>query len=573
MADISSILQGLIGNTQARVAAINAQADEFAASTAQIKELQTVNIEQARGLIDQTAQNAAAAAEIQFARDQAAEKAAAIAGMDISAQENEFSRSMAAYTQAQQKREQLLQAYNEKASVGFFDNPIGYIFNQLQLPQIAAEHNGYLRVQEAAAENIATRNSLLQQHKSTMVVNTAQAAKDLALQQAATEAEAAQIRLREAEAANASNIAGRRLQEAQHRNQIFGVLDSAFVKQLQVAQFEMNLADRQEARAERQKAKKQEEDTLADLNLQLQRLSQFMGLSTPVTVEILKLRPPAVRDAWITAAQNSRFGSNILESLQFLQQANIPELSRNNPGAAMAVQGFDAALDSYAGQVQRRAAAQGQKIKLEDIAKQADDQYRTDLVTGASNPGTGKSLTDPYWDQGIFNPYRAPHKALLDEAAAGTIPQLQNNVMVNAIQAVSNTLSPGAENLSTEHERTALKSVATMVANGAIGVEEAAQQVSQYYTIAALKNRDLYQYDLMGLPPQTRYMAVIDQIGFWGKPVEADLMNTMSVKKALVELAKTTDKSQADAFRQRWFVPQPAMGPSILKRLQSPAAE
>lgn len=75
-----------------------------------------------------------------------------------------------------------------------------------------------------------------------------------------------------------------------------------------------------------------------------------------------------------------------------------------------------------------------------------------------------------------------------------------------------------------------------------IGLDEAAQQVSQFYTIAALKNKDLYQYDLLGLPPQTRYMATFGTTGMFGSTVTADLMNTMSAKKALATLATGSEK-------------------------------
>ncbi len=546
--NIDAILQGMIGNTGQRIGQIQSQVGDMQADTAAMRGLMTQNMAEGQQLAQQVGQIAAQEAEVSYRIQKAQERAAATVGLNEDDLNNQLVQSMAEYNSAQEAKKQQLQRYQEIQSVGLLDNPVGYILGQLELPQVVNTHNALNAKAAAAADNISTRQQLLQQHKSAMVVNTAEAVKDINLQKAEAGVAQAQLALREAEINNISKLSGRKLQEFQHANSIFAIQDATFAKQLQVAQFQMNLEDRQAAREERQalakaklKDKEAQDAAVAEFDTQSQRISQFLGLQAPINYAMWqKMANPKQKQAWFEAVTTGEMGSNLLQSLQFVNsQGNSAALRQNNPGVAAATQGFMTAIDSVAGPLARRP--ENLKKKPEELAAEAANIYTNTVVGAAGRADSGNSLFSSKWDN-LFNPYKAEYKVLLDEVTAGKIPALQNNIVVKTLSNLAPALDPTASNLSADSQNKLMLTIAEQVRRREIGLDEAAQQVSQFYTIAALKNKDLYQYDLLGLPPQTRYMATFGTTGMFGSTVTADLMNTMSAKKALATLATGSEK-------------------------------
>lgn len=546
--NIDAILQGMIGNTGQRIGQIQSQVGDMQADTAAMRGLMTQNMAEGQQLAQQVGQIAAQEAEVSYRIQKAQERAAATVGLNEDDLNNQLVQSMAEYNSAQEAKKQQLQRYQEIQSVGLLDNPVGYILGQLELPQVVSTHNALNAKAAAAADNISTRQQLLQQHKSAMVVNTAEAVKDINLQKAEAGVAQAQLALREAEINNISKLSGRKLQEFQHANSIFAIQDAAFAKQMQVAQFQMNMEDRQAAREERRalaeaklKDKQAQDAAVAEFDTQSQRISQFLGLQVPINYAMWqKMANPKQKQAWFEAVTTGEMGSNLLQSLQFVNsQGNSAALRQNNPGVAAATQGFMTAIDSVAGPLARRP--ENLKKKPEELAAEAANIYTNTVVGAAGRADSGNSLFSSQWDT-LFNPYKAEYKVLLDEVTAGKIPALQNNIVVKTLSNLAPALDPTASNLSADSQNKLMLTIAEQVRRREIGLDEAAQQVSQFYTIAALKNKDLYQYDLLGLPPQTRYMATFGTTGMFGSTVTADLMNTMSAKKALATLATGSEK-------------------------------
>ena len=167
--------------------------------------------------------------------------------------------------------------------------------------------------------------------------------------------------------------------------------------------------------------------------------------------------------------------------------------------------------------------------------EQAQGAYINQLITSANRPRSENSLTSSRWDQ-VFNPYRAQHKMLVDEVASNEQHPLQGNPFLETVvSAINTSQDKAAPNLTAEQEQRALKTMAERVKNRELSPEVASQAIAEYYRYSMAKNRDLYQYDLFNLPPQTRYFGRIDKLGLFGKPVEADLSDPLQVKKALLE--------------------------------------
>lgn len=545
MIDLNAILGNLTGTAQLRQEAIAGQVQQMNADTAAMQNLMTVNQEEAAQVAQAGVDIAGKTAAVEYTRNKTLENAQNILGLNPDDLNNQLVQSMAAYNTAETDRQQTRKQFDQLSQISLLDNPLGWIAAQLQLPQVAAQNNALVDARDAAAENLATRQRLLTAQKSAVVANTAEAIKDIRTAEAENALAAARIKLREAEIENSSKIAGRKLQAFQLSDKMFDIESDLVGKQLQVGQYMMSLEERREARAERtaryqeeQKKKQITADKIAAYDVNLARVSKFIGTAIPMNAELVDRMPDGKKkQAWMEAAINGSIGEDLISSVAFINaNGNPAALRTNNPGVAIAAQGFGAGIESYAADVERKARAEGKTLKPKDIVDGANDAYTNDVIASASRPGTGNSLTSKRWDS-VFNPYKADHRVMLDEIAAGKLP-LQNNALVANLK-----LAQG-DKITSDDELNALKALALQVKSGKLNIDTASQQVSEYYRVAAAKNMDLYQYTLFNMPVQTSYRGQIPGMGWFGAPVDVDLMNPISVRKGLLQIMRGGTKEQ-----------------------------
>lgn len=577
MLDLNALLGQLTNSAAQRQQSVTSQLETMNADTAAMQEMMTVNTQEATQVAQTSADLAARTAAVEYARNKTMENAQAVLGLNPDDVNNQLATSMAEYNAAETQRKASKQQFDKLSQISLLDNPLGWLAAQLQLPQVAAQNNAAVDTRDAAAANIATRQQLLTAHRSAVTANTAAQVQQIKLDTAQNELAAARIKIREAEIQNSSTIAGRKLQAYQLSDKLFDIESDLVNKQLAVGQYMMSLEERREARAERAAqaaerlaAKKTQAENIAAFDVQLGRVSQFLGLTTPMTAELLeRVRDPKKKQAWIEAATTGQIGADLVGTLQFINtNGNTAALRQNNPGVAAAAQNFAAGIDSYAAEVQRKARSEGKTLKPAEIVAQANDAYTTDIIASASRPGTGNSLTSPRWDS-VFNPYKAQHHVMLDEIKSGKLP-LQNNALVKELQLLRDTDRNGtATNISSEQELTALKAVALQVKSGKLKIDEASQQIAEYYRLAAAKNRELYQYELFNLQAQTSYRGQIPGTGFLQGPAEVELMSPTSVKKSLLRVIRGTEANTAtNAMRVL-----AAQGMAFGSNLNGPAAE
>ena len=571
--DINAILKSITGTADARTKAITDQAASMQASTAALRGMMDVNVQEAQAVAATAGQIAAERAQTDYLKNRAIQEAATIFGMN--ADENNFivSQRMAEYATAEDQRKIARAEFDKLATASPLESPVNFILAQLKLPQAAARNNALVDARDAAAADIETRQRLATAQKQVTTVNTADRVKATALAEAKNNQRAAEIQVRQAQIENSSKLAGMDMQMFTLKDKAFDVQSDLFNKTLQVQQWKMSYesmqAQRQAAliaaqeRADRLKAEaknKAEQDAqIMELNNGFATVSRFLGLQTPMNVEIWKKLPDAkVKQAWVEAAQTGVLGSDLLQSLKFVTQVgNTAALAQSNPGTALAIRGFTEAL----GTATSAAAGRKENIgkKTAELANIATEDYVRLITSAASDPNAKQTLTSPQFDT-LFNPYKANHKVLITELA------LANNVVTKALQAATvGKPATDAPNLPAEMEQQALQSIVMQVQARTLGVDEAARQLNMYYKTAARKNFELYQYNLLGLPAQSKYVARIDVPGMFAEPVTADLMDFASTKAALAKAARSGAGTKNLELTQGL----PATGPFLLPKTAS----
>ena len=553
---LQSSLAGLTATTDARVKQLNEQTAAMTAETQRIEGLVSGSSAASRAAANAAAQAAAQRAGVQAEVDTTIQRIDDLFGVDPDQNNSVIQQRMAEYTSAEDARKAIRKEYDALTGVSLLSNPVTYILNQLKLPTVAAQHNALVDMRDAAAEDIATRQRLATAQRSAQLPNVAQKLKEVSLAEFEAKRMQAEAEIQTREATMASQMAGQKLQ-------IYGLSDRAlqaqgdlFSKQLNFASIQAQRDATAEDRAARQQilkeaADKRAEDAadVAELNTRLATVSQFLGLSTPMTVARLRtLGNPKLKEAWLSAA-TGQLGDSIADSVGFIQSnGNLQEMGRGNAYAPIVFRGFAAGLrsiqDSLAVEGRTNPSIAAALKKPADAAKLASERYIVDLIDSMSSLASPNSLLAERYDV-LFNPYRANHKIML--AGVESNLALRDNAMVKALQASQigkEAQVAASPNIPVELERNAFLSIIEQVKGGTLGVDDAARQITQYYTAGAKSNLQYYQYTLYGLPSQTNYMVTLPPPGIFSDPIKADLMNFASTKTAIAKYARQSALSR-----------------------------
>ncbi len=520
---------------------------------AQLLELGTLNLADAAAATQAQQQAAQLKIANDAVRNQARDKAQAIAGLDPNDAENQYVQSMAELTATQEARKKVRGQYDKLASTNFFDDPMGYIMAQMDLPSVSAQHNALAAKEDAAVENVAIRTRMLTQYTSAVTANTAGELAKQAQAAAQADAIAANVKLREAAMGLVGQQSAARARLIQLEDKRFDNLRQALGTQMQFAQYQMSLADRQEARALRRADmeakladKKTKDEAISRLDANVTMISGMLGQVGPDgkplvnSLEMIKAMPKKdVQEAWWQRAQTADLGDGLDESLGFFDKyANRQVLNQQNRGMVMAADGLKIGLQAYEDAV-RRPDPKNPLAKppaAKDVPKIAAATYQAELIASASDPKAPLSLTDPKYDR-VFNPYRAQHAVLVDQINADPkLAALKDNVMVKALGTIMGALPPGTERLSGEDEQRAIKVAVQAAAKQGLPPREIGRQISQYYSVAARKNLEFFNYDQFDLAPQTRYQAAIKTDGMFSDVLKADLINQAEAERLAARL-------------------------------------
>lgn len=523
-----------------RIQAVNTEADSQAAATGGIEELLASSRQKAVGAAETARTAATKQADVTANTEAAMLRASRTAGFDPTAVEDEFTRSIAEFNQSESQRKEVRKQFDAISGMNFFDNPVGYIIGQLNLPAISAEHNNLVDRSAAAAQNIAQRKQMLADYKSGAMVDNVAANKEIGYLKADAEFQAAQANLDAVAADHAGKIAARRLSEFQLRDKANDIRSDLLGKAISIEQWKEQRALRIEQAAMNRAAReaalkdKAEKDAWeAQMNTRLAVLSRARGMQVPMTITGVKQLPdPKQREAWLQAAYDGVFGRDLRAGIDFLAPS-ATAINQSNPELGRFMEAGNAALVTY--QQNLQADVLTGKIKAKDVPEEATARYMTDVRNQATVSGNGNSMLSAHQDQ-VFNPYKVEGKQMLRRI--DTQPQLaglKENEFVKTLRTVAAT-DPTAPRLTADNEQAAIKALVKRVEAGELTTQRAAAAISEYYRVGTATNLDATNYNLFGFAPPSRYLGVISQTSYFGSPVEADLLNPASVENAVTKL-------------------------------------
>ena len=565
--DINALLAQFTGASQQQMGQVDQQMQRMEADTQRIQDLLTTNEEEAAQLIQASAQTAAQEAQFVYKAAKAKEAYTAIAGMNPEDSNNQFVQSVAAYDEAERTRAQLEQQRSGlmrkaegMAGINLLDNPLEYLFAQLALPTVAAQHNSVLNQEnevvarrDAASRNIAARAEMIRQKDSLIATNSAETMLGINKSKAENATRAANIELRQATADNISKIGTRSLDLYRLGADKFNIQSDMVSKGIQIEQWKEQRAAAAEARrANREAAEarlkdvKEKDEMERILNERLAAASYALGYKEPFTMLSIKLLDKAKQDNIIEVAMSGQFGASLPDALTTVQKSGqLGAISATNPGMGKGIEYLATGLRSYADVVNREIQT-GKLPKGTKVVDEAGKAYEFDLATSMGSLASANSLSSSKWDSnGVFNPYKPQYLVLADQQAGGSLPELNGNVALAAVTTLRSQLGPNDNNLRGKDMQDLVGSLVAQVAKGSLPLDVAARDLVRLHQVAAAKNLQMFNYTQLGLPQQTSTIVSLPPVTAFGNPYKMDLMNPADVK---LNLAKMVREQRVGSF-------------------------
>lgn len=544
MPTIEQLLAQAIQTTNQSSAMAAGLSDQLGQDAARVAELGRSGVAAGAEAVAQAQQAAGIKAAADYATRELHQKAQVIAGFDPAVAENELQKSFNALNAAQTENQAAMQQYRQTTEASFFDNPLGFIVGQLNLPQITARVNNSARMAAAAQENISTRTTMLSDYNRATAANVAGQLKDAALLQAEAEARLGFAKLQEQESQNISRVAGINMQRIQAANIIHDNQLKNISMQLQAAQTAaareqtaVMLEERRQILRERRDALAAKEDGKAELNARYAQAAKFFGVEFAPTVDTIGKLPKATQDVFNSFAISGQLGGNLFESMQNLTKMPAADrIKLTNPGAGVMIDGLKTGAAQFIDATQREYANpkyQGPKPKAGQTTVEGIESYQEAIVQSGSLPNAPRPLSSDAWDK-TFNPYKADHKLMVQAITGGELSQLAGNKMFQAIQTVQSAKRPG-EQFTVDDEQRALMILRDQVASKKLQPQEFGEQIATYYRTAGKKNLQHFQYTVAGIPVPDRYPYQLKSTGTFGKVIPTDLYNPTQLTHAVMQ--------------------------------------
>ena len=540
--DINKLLSALTDQAGASNSALDANGAAAAQTTSDIgASADSMNAAVQRS-IQLSSQAAQQAAEIEHQKAAVGEQAQRVANLDPDNLNNSYVSTMAQLTATTAQREAAMQQYRTLTETSFLDNPIGYIFNQLELPKVVQQHNNLAIQQGNLESDLATRTQLLAQNKSAVSANVASAGKEAALSAAAAREAAAQAEADKIRIDNFGKISAARMNEQALLDKKLSNTATLYNAGMSMAQFKAREAELLAARKERQarmleasKNKEIQDAQDSALAAGLARVSGALGYPAPISIDDFKKMPASkAKQKLYDAAIEGTYGDDLTSSLDFLQGGNLLKMQANDPAFVKGLSALAAGVRGYATAISRELV--NAKMKPEEATKEGAAQYALALANSAHDPKAVTPLNDPKWDT-TFNPYRSQDATMLSLVESGNAPALANNSYVKVLKTVAATVPPGTPEFRGQDEEKAIQTLAEMVHTRTISLQRAAADLVSYKRTAAAYNQSTLKMASLNLPVQESAYVSIPGTTALSDSVSGDTMNISSAENLLINLA------------------------------------
>lgn len=586
MDPLQMILQAASGSD----AALNSGIAQQNASTAQQQKLYDQSAKLNEQAIATSTQANIAGADVALAKGKTLEQIQALYNLNLNDPTNELAKNLSVIKNAKEAYGPARAEFDQAMQTGLLDDPIGFLVNQIRLPQLAAKVNAIADAEDQAVTR--NRQALEGQAaaKSTIIANTADAEYQINLQMADANAKLAMAKAKSEEAQNVARIAGSNLQTLSLLDKKFDNMrqTATSVESIQASRASraesaqrMKMAQEEHAfqRAMRVEALNEKQAKIAArdrYDARLAEVAHVLGYVEPPTAQTLdKFGTPKFQAKLDAFATTGTMGETLAESLPFYlgQGGANPAVLRKTGGASIydtARKLQESALgEAYVNKAQKEymAANQGKVPKPDDLKTLAFDLYQKDISNDMLvKTGGGKGLTSPAYDN-VYTPYKAQYVSFgtqieTNPAYAG----LKNNIVHKYVQArvqAGPVTGEKGNNLTAQDQQAIVAAIVKDAVERRIDPKTAAADAAQYFRAAANFNYDMGKYDLFGLPRQSAYLATVEPVGetgigrfFSAGPDKFDWTNQQQWENVLMRKVRTQQTSPTNPFAGGLLTPQ-----------------
>lgn len=433
---------------------------------------------------------------------------------------------------------------DRRMAVGFFDNPIEWLINQVRLPGMVEQYNGIATTQNAAIssyKNVASIASTQQSLSASMDADLllrkgvdvkAKIAADTAADLAKVQAEAAGATTRDA------------LVIAQITSSKLGVMKDL------VGATKTTTTETESAR-EKMNAQQALQFDLDKANA-LIKAAGGSGFSMPAFAKL----DAKERGEILTRASKGVFGDSFGDSFAFQETIG----NRRN----MAVQGGAASITWMDATL--KTANQSTKVKIANQEK----------TTGKQMTLKQKEETIPAELNAVQALYENQQSSDMRTASDGNPYKLEYSIIAKDSKLANNPLAifinqfgPGGkeETFATIDERYLLDRFSASVAKGTMNVVDASKAITDFYKVGVLQQAKLTAYPLYGLKPASGYKVVIPQTGLFSRgSVIADTVDLTNSTKVENYLTRSVALKAAEAQAAKGMFGAPPLDPLGIAR-------
>lgn len=460
-------------------------------------------------------------AEAMQAGTQAARARATIqqANIDHEQVDNIYTQTVQKFNDLAVQAEPLGAEIDKRMSVGFFDNPLEYLVNQVRLPGMVGQYNANVRERNRAAETLTslqamagTQQSISQSMDAEQILATGRAKAATAASKA--QFELAQVQMGGADAA--ARTAAAELGIAQTKVDAAGRLASLTAQQVSERNATSDVSDRKMA----------EQVSVDKIN----NWYRLIGRNEQLTPAQYKSLSAADRSFLEKSAGTGIVAAKFSDAADAIEEwGNAESISKTTPAMIGWFKNTIAAASAKAketfAQAEGMAKLSGKPLKDDEHFKYELNQMQAAYQAQAADMSNASDN----------NPLKVQYAVVSKDArlAGNTVAMYVNKYGPGGTEAV----------LPKIEERYLLDRMVAGVNAGTLTPQVAAEQLKQFYEIGKEVQRRDTKYPLFGISENKGYIVKIPSPSFWGGGVRIpeekalDLTNTAQVSAYLTKAA------------------------------------